>query len=143
MEKMVHRRLTWLFHHNDVLPVDMSGFQPERCSPDAIMCLTSLKEEARFHYDTAHVAFLDVHRAFAALLHESVINQLRRSGVCDRSHIYVGSVLHNRRMHVRVHGATSTVRLVTQGVPQESVLSPLFLMQLLLTSLDIFNNGCF
>lgn len=125
MEKMVHRRLTWLLDCLDVLPAEMSGFRRQRCTADAIMDLSSSLEEARAHNHTAHIAFVDIYHAFDALPHATVLNSLRRSGVLGRPLQYIQNFLSNRRLHVKLHGFTSSARLVTQGVPQGSVLSPL------------------
>lgn len=48
------------------------------------MNLTSPPEEACASDHAAHVAFLDIHRAFDALSHKTVVNQVSRSKVRGR-----------------------------------------------------------
>lgn len=75
IEKLANCTFSWLLDHLAVLPTEISGSSSQPCTTDANMKLTSSFEETRARHHTAHIAFLDFHRAIDTLPHEAVINQ--------------------------------------------------------------------
>lgn len=124
LDNIGHRRLAWLPDHLADLPPEMSDFRQQRCRDDAIMNLSLSLEEARTCTHTAHVVFIDMHRAFDAPPPATVVSQLRRNRVCDRVVRYIEVFLNYRVLQVKTHDATSSPRLFMQGVPQVRGHSP-------------------
>lgn len=125
MERIVHRRLTWLLEHHEIMPPELSGFRKGRATADAICDLTTDLEIAKSAGDTVYVVFLDVSRAFDSLPHSTILAQLQAYGVIGRIYTFIEGFLRDRSFVVQACGITSGPRKVTQGVPQGSVLSPL------------------
>lgn len=103
----------------------MSSFRRQRCAADPIMNHSSPLGEARAPIHTAHIALVGIHRASETLPFATALDSLNQSGVSGRLLQYIEDFLSNRRLHVQIYGFTSSARLVTQGVPQQSVISPL------------------
>lgn len=134
LERLVLRRLTWQLGTNKTLPDQLSGFRAHRSTVDAIGEVATSFEEARAAGKTMYCAFLDIHKAFDALPHATILHQLTLFGIAGRAYAYIRAFLQNRTLIVNVRGTTSAPRYVTQGVPQGSVISP-FLFNLAMASL--------
>ena len=69
---------------------------------------------------------LDFSKAFDKVHHGRLLAKLRHCGVNGKLHKWVTSWLHNRELCVVIDGAESEKCEVASGVPQGSVLGPLF-----------------
>lgn len=81
MEKIMHRRLSWMFNSTSVLPEEMSGGRRQGCTADSLADLASSLEKARATHQTVHV-FLDLHCALDESPYQLIIYRLQSSGVC-------------------------------------------------------------
>ncbi|KAA5549930.1 reverse transcriptase family protein, partial [Pseudomonas aeruginosa] len=68
---------------------------------------------------------LDIEKAFDRVWHEGLVHKLRDAGLPHAHVRLLGSYLEGRTFFVAVEGARSSVRPITAGVPQGSVLSPI------------------
>ena len=69
--------------------------------------------------------FLDVEKAFDSVWHDGLLFKLREVQLPDCYLHLVASFLTERTVCVRVGDSVSSERLITAGVPQDSVLGPL------------------
>jgi len=72
------------------------------------------------------VVYLDFSKAFDTVSHNTLLGKLRKCGLDEWSVKWIENWLNGRTQRVVVSGAESTRRLVTNGVPQGSVLCPVF-----------------
>jgi len=67
-------------------------------------------------------------KAFDTINYEVQLNKLRSLGVLDGEHEWFRNYLQNRTQIVEFQGVSSAAELVSVGVPQGSILRPLFLI---------------
>lgn len=72
------------------------------------------------------VLFIDLNKAFDTLNHEVLLHNLLSFGICNNSFKWFRSYLRGRTQSVRWKGVLSDEKDVTIGVPQGSILGPLF-----------------
>ena len=70
--------------------------------------------------------FIDFKKAFDTVGHEIVLTKLECYGIQGHANMFFRSYLTNRRQFTVVNGIQSNIGIVKCGVPQGSVLGPLF-----------------
>ena len=70
--------------------------------------------------------FLDISKAFDKVWHEGILFKLKTYGVDGEVLALLGNYLYERYQRVVLNRQTSSWELVKSGVPQGSVLGPLF-----------------
>ena len=70
--------------------------------------------------------FIDLRKVFDIVNHEVLLSKLRGFGVMHREHEWFRNYLHNRTQVVEFQGMSSPAEPVSVGVPQASILGPLF-----------------
>ena len=69
---------------------------------------------------------IDFTKAFDTVDHEILLHKLHRYGIRGHANDFFRSYLTNRTQYTYVNGVRSDVRSISCGVPQDSVLGPLF-----------------
>ena len=72
--------------------------------------------------------FLDISKAFDRVWHDCLINKLKRCGVTGQFLLLIESFLKNRKQRTVLNGQNSLWGDVSAGVPQGSILGPLFFL---------------
>ena len=70
--------------------------------------------------------FMDLSKAFDCIRHDLLIAKLHAYGFSREALLLIYSYLENRQQRVRINGSFSSYKHVQLGVPQESILGPLF-----------------
>ena len=119
-------RLVDFLEENAILPSNQHGFRKNRS------CLTQLLE----HIDTVlkglnegnevDVIYLDYSKAFDKVDHKILLEKMKHYGIRGKVLSWVESFLTNRKQAVVVDGEKSTFKDVKSGVPQGTVLGPVF-----------------
>ena len=72
--------------------------------------------------------FLDISKAFDKVWHERLILKLNQYGISENLLRLIKCFLKHRKQRVALNGQTSSWTNVLAGVPQGSILSPLFFL---------------
>ncbi|XP_064463252.1 uncharacterized protein LOC135374169 [Ornithodoros turicata] len=125
MERMVKRRLIWALEQRHMIPDHMCAYRRHRGATDALIQLTAAIQLALSKDRISLVSFLDVKQAFDTVKHEAITTPLHQSGITCRLGAFVQGYLESRTIAVAIEGQVSSSRVLTRGVPQGGVLSPI------------------
>ena len=96
-----------------------------------IVLSTQLFEISRFALSITLIymgIYIFISKAFDRVWHEGVVYKLRRCGVSGKLLLLMQSFLSNRKQRTVLNGKTSGGGAIEAGVPQGSILGPLFFL---------------
>jgi hypothetical protein len=127
---MVGNRLQYMAESRGWLSDAQAGFRPMRSCEDQVLRLTQAISDgyqAKPALRTA-LALLDFSRAYDTVWRDLLWERLILKGVPITFVRWLKGFLRNRRARVSWNGVSGKRRLLREGVPQGSVLSPLLLL---------------
>ena len=125
-EKLLARRLYSYVESEKVLPNTQFGYRKGLGTVDALLTFsTDIQAALRDGMEVRAVA-IDFSAAFDKVNHQGILFNLQNIGVGGKFLELCRSFLSNRRQYVSVDGCRSPSSDVVSGVPQGSVLGPLF-----------------
>ena len=74
-----------------------------------------------------HIAVLDFSKAFDTVPHDGLLSKLKHYGIDEKIWLWIYNFLKNKKQSVVVDGKQSSLIDVVSGVPQGTVLGPLFI----------------
>ena len=124
-EKLTLIRLMSFVSRFELLSDSQYGFRRGRNTSQAAIRLVSLIMQAYRKRMYCACFFLDLRKAFDTVDHQTLMLKLRNAGFRGPVHNFLLSYLSNRKQFVQVGDFKSRELLITKGVPQGSLLSPL------------------
>ena len=128
LERIVHNRIYNFFDIHEFLSEHQGGFRKGHSTVATIADLTDdLFEQVNLGMTTL-AAFIDLKKAFDTVNLGILARKLEKSGVRGRALEWCKNYLSGRSQRTMANGEVSGSRRVTCGVPQGSVLGPLFFL---------------
>ena len=129
-EKLIFDSIFSFMTHNKLLNNCQSGFRPNDSCINQLISITHNIYRAFDANPSLEVrgVFLDLSKAFDKVWHEGLLYKLKSNGINGNALQLIKSFLHNRCQRVVLNGESSSWLSIRAGVPQGSVLGPLFFL---------------
>ena len=127
-EKVLKVRLSEFFEEQGVLIPGQYGFRAGHSTDMAILDMVEKVWSAWGEKKVALGVFIDLKKAFDTVDHTILLKKLEHYGIRGPAIALLGSYLSNRKQYVCYDGFESEKGQVQCGVPQGSVLGPLFFL---------------
>ena len=129
-EKIIFDEIYTPLQENNLLSPKQSGFRPGDFTINPLLLITN---EIPVTFDQylmreLRAVFLDISKAFDKVWHERLISKLNSNGIQGKLLNLIISFFSNHEQRVVLNGKSSEWKYVSVGVPQGSVLEPLFFL---------------
>ena len=130
LEKLIFDSLYSHLESHDLLNPNQSGFRPGDSTINQLLSITHTIFKAFDCNPPLDVrsVYLDILKAFDRVWHEGLIYKLKRCGVSGQLLFLIQSFLNDRKQRTVLNGQSSNWGDISAGVPQGSILGPLFFL---------------
>ena len=128
LEKIVHRGITNYLESNKILSNNQSGFRKNYSTTKSIVDLNDIIFENMNNSLITAAVFIDLRKAFDTVDHAILLKKIEKMGIKENLFSWCVNYLSNRKQRTLVNGIDSDYLDITCGVPQGSVLGPLFFL---------------
>jgi len=128
MEKMISNRLSWFMERNNLFNNRQSGFRNGRSTIDQIIRLQDTIYKSIDNQRICVAVFFDFEKAYDMLYREGLLHKIRNLGLTGNIYQWIDSFLLDRSIQVRVGGSLSDTKILENGTPQGSSISPLLFL---------------
>ena len=128
LEKLMFKRLMSFIEKHKILYQDQYGFRKNHSTEMAIISLTQKVTEAIENKKITIGIFLDLSKAFDTVDHSILLDKLEYYGIRGITLKWFKSYLSDRKQIVKFYEYRSSMKTISCGVPQGSVLGPLLFL---------------
>ena len=126
MEKIVHKQLSDHLDENFLLSEKQHGFRKSHSTAHSAAQLVEFVNHKMDARKPTLAVYIDFRKAFDCVQHNVLLDKLTRLNLHPSVIDWIKSYLSNRKQRVYANDIYSDFRDIKQGVPQGSVLGPLF-----------------
>ena len=126
MEKLIHQRLSTHLETNSLLANEQHGFRKAHSTVHSIAQLTNYIYRDLDEKSPTLAVFIDFKKAFDCVQHPVLLKKLEAMNLDVLGIDWIKDYLTRRQQRVFANGSYSSYQDISQGVPQGSVLGPLF-----------------
>ena len=140
IEKIVHNRLSSHLETRNLLDECQGGFRKNHSTIDTTSKLTVDIYLGINNREVTLACFIDMAKAFDTVNHKILVNKLLKLGIGKNVLKWITNYLTNRNQCTTANGITSTYTDISCGVPQGSILGPLFFIIYVNDIVNILNH---
>merc|ERR1712013_573928 len=127
-EKIIFSRLISFVDKYQILFNRQYGFQKEKSTEYALIDIVDNIMSSLEQKESPCCVFLDFAKAFDTVNHKILLGKLHHYGIRGTALSLIESYLTDRQQCVQINNAISDLDYVSHGVPQGSILGPLFFL---------------
>ena len=128
LERLIHSQVMNYLESNNILSKHQGGFRNNHSTLDTIAKFTDDVYTAINSHELTLAVFIDFRKAFDTINHQILLKQLNKLGFDNNFTNWTKDYLTDRFQQTLANGIRSGPRRVTCGVPQGSILGPLFFL---------------
>ena len=128
LERFVHTQLLAHLNRNNILTDFQNGFRKNHSTIDTIFKFTTDLQLNKNNKLNTIALYIDFKKSFDTVNHKLLIRKLIDMKICNRAIKWINSYLSNRTQCTRIGTNISNDMKVETGVPQGSILGPLFFL---------------
>ena len=127
LEKILANQLTEHLKNNNLLNEYQFGFRSKRSTASAILYFTEHIRQSLNSGQITGAIFIDLCKAFVTVNHRILLNKLKSFNLSFSAMEMMASYLSKRSQLVRIEQVTSSLLESNIGVPQGSILGPIYI----------------
>ena len=116
------------FTENEIISQNQAGLKPGDSCISQLLCITHDIYQSLDDGLETNAVLLDISKAFDKVLHESLLFKLKLNGISGNLLNVITDFLYHRKQGVVLNGQHSYWTNDQAGVPQGSILGPLFFL---------------
>ena len=124
-ETVLQEQLTEYFTTNNLFAPQQYGFRKNSSTELAALELIDRLLNQMNNHKIPTNFYIDLSKAFDSLQHDILLEKLAHYGLTNKAIALLKSYLSNRKQYVQLSDVRSSVRPISVGVPQGSILGPL------------------
>ena len=124
-ETVLQEQLTEYFTTNNLFVPQQYGFRKNSSTELAALELIDRLHNQMNNHKIPTNFYIDLSKAFDSLQHDILLEKLAHYGLTNKAIALLKSYLSNRKQYVQLSDVRSSVRPISVGVPQGSILGPL------------------
>jgi len=130
-EKLIKNRLVHYLETNNLITKFQSGFRANKCTIDNVFyfkqkCLEAFSLKRQNQVNKMCGIVFDIEKAFDKVWHQGLLYKMHQLKIPKTIAKWIMNFLSNRAFIVKVNGKESKQHPIKAGVPQGTILSPIF-----------------